>query len=112
MRGLAGALAAALLPVVVGSSAALAADLPRYDPEGHCRTVAATIGDSEVIRVTCLDQEQEAYNGLKARWAEVPASRVRHCDEVARAIGGSYVILAECIRQEEAAASSGTKFQF
>lgn len=91
---------------------ASAQDIPRYDPERHCREVAEFGGGSSTIYNGCIDLEQDSYNDLRGRWAYLPARIRSHCDDVARFGGGSYQILHGCVQMEEEAAGSPRSFKF
>jgi len=87
---------------------------PRYDVEAHCKEVANFGGSySASLDNACLEQEQNAYDGLKANWAEVPIKAREHCDEIARFGGhGSYNLLQACIQQEVKARGTRPKFRY
>lgn len=55
------------------SSAAHAADLPRYDPNTYCESVSAVSGGSAMITNECIKMEQTAYNQLKKFGSLSPA---------------------------------------
>jgi hypothetical protein len=99
--------------IVFGATASYAA-MPNYDPVAHCAKVASFGGTpSEVIRNTCLQQEQEAYNDLKPKWDGLPAALRAHCDRVASFGGaGTFVILKTCVEQELEASQKNHEFQF
>lgn len=86
---------------------------PNYDAEADRKEVASFGGSySAYMDNACLAQEQSAYDGLKARWADLPADARTYCDEVARFGGkGSYFMLNACIEQEMQARSSRPKFR-
>lgn len=87
---------------------------PRYDVEAHCKEVASFGGTySASLDNACLDQEQMAYDALKADWTNVPTDARAHCDEVARFGGhGSYNLLQACIQQETKARGARPKFRY
>jgi|SRR5690625_2784731 len=91
---------------------AYAAELPRYDVEGHCNEVASVSGGSSMIKNSCMDMEQSAYNALKVKWSSTSEKIKAHCNDVARVTGGSYTILQSCIEMEESAESSPRKFKY
>lgn len=94
------------------ASPTFADTIPRYDVAGYCQTVSDASGGSAMIYNGCVDMEQTAYNGLKARWGSIP-SRVRsYCDEVGRVSGGSYSILEGCITMETEAANGTSTFTY
>ena len=84
---------------------AVSVEVPRYDPNAHCRTVAEADGEfSEEVFRGCLDQEQSSYDALKTQWASIPPATRDHCDGVARACSpGSYVALSSCVEQQQTA---------
>jgi len=98
--------------VTVEGRLAAAAPLPRYDPPGYCMQVADVVGGSSQILNTCIGQEQESYDWLKARWSGIPERMQAYCDDVARAVGGTYQILETCLEQEAEADRSMPKFEF
>ncbi|WP_321340744.1 hypothetical protein [uncultured Cohaesibacter sp.] len=109
-----------VLGLVVGVSVigfglpSLAADMPRYDPEGYCKEVASFGGDySAMLDKSCLEMEQTAYNALKTRWDGISSYARSYCNEVALfGGGGSYNLLKSCIAMEEQAADSKKEFKF
>lgn len=96
------------------SSAAAAAEIPRYDAEGHCKRVSSIGGSSSaMIENSCMDMEQTAYNKLKSIWASIPERARTHCSSVAERVGGgSYSLLESCIDLESKEASRSRKFQY
>lgn len=79
--------------------------MPRYNVESYCQEVSDVSGGSSMIYNFCIDQEQTAYNMLKASWSWLGAHLKRYCDEVASFGGGSYMLLDCCIQIESDAAS-------
>lgn len=98
--------------LAAASLAASAQDMPRFDVEAHCEQVAEFAGGSHQIFNSCIQMEQNAYNGLKARWASVGGRIRSHCQEVAQFSGGSYQILQSCVQMEEDAAGNRQSFSF
>lgn len=94
------------------ASLAQAQTIPRYNVEGYCQRVADVSGGSAMIFNGCMDMEQQAYNVLKAMWAQLPGSSRNYCDEVARVSGGSYSILQGCIEMETDASSLPRSFEY
>jgi hypothetical protein len=96
------------------ATAQTARDMPIYDVDRHCRTIANFGGSySATLDRSCFGQEQQAYDGLKPRWGALPARMRQHCDEIARFGGtGSYTLLSSCVRMEEAAAAGNAGRQF
>lgn len=93
-------------------ASALAADIPRLNPERYCNEVAQAGGGSAMIRNGCIEMEQNAYNKLKGYWSALPATARNYCVEVAQAGGGSYSILSGCVDMEVEAAGSGKSFKY
>lgn len=89
------------------------AEMPRYDVETHCRTVASFGGSySAALDKACMEMEQKAYDALKPVWPQAGAAGA-HCDEVARFGGtGSYSLLETCIDMETTAGKTKPKFKF
>lgn len=92
----------------------MAADLPDYAVEKWCDQVSRTSGSrSELIYGGCIDQEQTAYDRLKATWSSVPSQTRNWCAQVARSGGGgSYTILNGCVDQENTARQQNTTRRF
>jgi len=105
---------ALLLGTALVPTAAQAESPPRYDAEASCKEMASLGGSySEFMFNACLDQEQSAYDWLKANWTEFSADARKHCDEMARLGGhGSYFMLQACIQQEERARASRPDFRY
>jgi hypothetical protein len=100
--------------VVFGWAGTASADMPNYNPQVWCRSVASASGGfSQVILNGCLQQEQESYDRLRPLWADLPEQMRTWCDQVARASGGgSYVILDGCVEQERQSGRDASQFQF
>lgn len=87
---------------------------PRYDAKAYCRKLSAIGGSpSEILYGSCLEQEQDSYDGLKASWASIPDGIKKYCDRLARVSSpGSYIMLSECVRQEISAKKANSKADF
>lgn len=105
-------IAAVSLAIAFTPAVALADSVPRYDVGAYCGKVAEAVGGSAQIENTCITQEQNAYNGLKARWLEIDTKAKSYCDRVASAVGGTYQIMSTCIDQETSAANSKPGFEY
>ena len=103
-----------IIPIALGSlaSSAQAQTMPRYNVENYCQQVAEVSGGSAMIFNGCMEMEQEAYNGLKSAWAQLPGKSRNYCDEVARVSGGSYSILQGCMEMETDAAKTPRSFNY
>ena len=90
------------------------ADLPKFDVNKHCDTIAKSMGQSsEMIRSGCFEQEQSSYNNLKQVWDTLPKSMQSHCTAVAKSMPhGSYMILDGCVTQELESKEDNSNFQF
>lgn len=83
--------------------------VPRYDVDALCAAAAGTLGNSSFAKSACYEQEQTSYDGLKARWAAVPAEVKTTCQKIAAWTGsGSYIVLGGCVDVELEARSRGT----
>lgn len=104
----------AAIALLALSSLAHAQELPRFDVEAHCNTIASFGGNfSNMTYNGCIDIEQASYNGLKGRWSEVPAAVRRECIDIATFGGtGDYATLQGCIDMEMSAASNQSTFSF
>jgi hypothetical protein len=103
---------ALLVATAMGATAAHAQSMPRYNVESYCQEVSDFSGGSSMIYNGCIDQEQTAYNMLKARWSGFSAQMRGYCDEVASFGGGSYMLLDGCIQMESDAASGTKSFKY
>jgi len=85
------------------TTSALAAPLPYYDIEAHCRKVAGVgEGFSYSAMRTCMRQERQAKQQYKRLKVERPT--YKHCNSIASVgTGGSYSALVTCIQQEREA---------
>ena len=89
---------AALLLVMPTLATAADLEIPKLDVEANCELAAELSYGSRSTKLTCLRQEQEAYNGLKARWPKVPPEVREAC-----AHEGSYQFMSFCLDREVAA---------
>lgn len=87
-----------------------AASLPEFDVDGYCGRISEITGGSNQIRNTCIQQEQAAYDAMKASWSEIPERTQSYCSQIGSAVGGSYNIMHTCI-QQEMGASEAPKFR-
>lgn len=92
----------------------IAQELPFYDPQAWCDRVSSSGGNaSEMLRRSCLRQEQDAYDEVKTTWHALPEGGRSWCDQVARVGGvGSYMLLRGCVRQEQSAGAENEEFIF
>lgn len=88
------------------------AQIPRYDVESYCKSVADMSGGSSMIFNGCIEMEQEAYDDLKQIWLNLSQKQKKYCDEVGQVSGGSYSILKGCLDMELEASSSTPKFKY
>jgi len=106
-QALIGAVAAALLAVE-----ARAQDIPEFNVERHCKSMAAMSGGSNFMLKACYDQEQATYDAAKAEWPTLDGKIKKHCIGMAR-MGGppSYFMLHTCIQQEVSAKEAAGGFK-
>jgi hypothetical protein len=74
--------------------------MPVYDVKANC--APGMWGDhyaTDADSVSCLQQEQSAYDSLKSIWQSVAQSVAQACDAQTRQFGGpgSYVLLKNCV---------------
>ena len=77
---------------------ALAAGVPSFDANAHCKEVPDFSGGNYVTEKGCRDMEAKAKTAVERM--DVPAKIMNHCTEVARISGGSYSVLRSCIQME------------
>ena len=99
-------------PAVVAAAAGVANPMPRYDVAAYCEKVSKAVAGARQSYNSCVREEQEAYDGMKAHWATVPGTVRVHCDDIGRAGGGSYAILVSCVRKELDAAGGPPIYKF
>ncbi len=80
------------------------ANIPRFNIEKFCQTVADTSGGSYQIMQGCLQLEREAKNSLNAM--NIEHKITTFCKEVAETSGGSYQIMHGCVQMERSARNS------
>lgn len=104
----------AAVSVLTAVQSAVAQNVPRYDPEAYCKTLASTGGAySAIVDNTCIQQEQQAYDALNTTWDTLPAQAQTYCDHLATVGGeGSYIVLQACIQQEMHARSNAAHFHY
>jgi hypothetical protein len=83
------------------SAMAFAADVPRLDVAGACRSAAAADPGVTYDADRCLKSENDARDQLKAQWANFPAEDRSLCTQTAT-MGGtaSYVELITCLEMK------------
>lgn len=86
--------------------------VPNFDPVAICKKQAAAIGQGDWLVQACLDQEQTAYDALKAQWPTIDARIKGLCIKQARAIGQGYWLLQACVDQEVEAKQAVQQFKF
>lgn len=72
---------------------------PRYDVDGLCNRLAATLdGFSVELQQQCVQRRNDAVDAIRRVWRTVPDYIQRECDQRARAHGDQdYLILQSCI---------------
>lgn len=60
------------------------AQIPRYDVEAHCKSVADISGGSSMIFNGCVEMEQEAYDDIKQIWSSLPQKQKNIVMKLAR----------------------------
>lgn len=91
---------------------AAAQGLPDLDPVAMCKKQAALVGQGDWLVKACLDQEQAAYDALKAQWDTLPMKTRSICVQQSRLIGQGYWLMQACVEQEVAANKEVEQFQF
>lgn len=106
-------LIAGLALAAVAAPAWGAEEIPRYDVEAECETVASFGGSySSTTYNGCMQMEQNAYNLLKEEWQSLSPSIRQECESVASFGGGSYSTLEGCVRMEQDAANNKQGFEY
>lgn len=101
---------AAALAVLMSATVANAADipLPDIDPRANCDRAARLDGDFDrATMLVCMEQEQQSYDTLKAKWASYPAAARQACRNEP-----SYQFVVFCIGRETQAAVDLDQFEF
>lgn len=89
---------------VIASAVAIAAwparaaeAVPTIDGAKYCASVAGFVGDNEVIRKGCLDNETRYQRHVQAVWSETPQSVRDQCRKTLALVTPSYQGLAGCM---------------
>lgn len=96
--------ALASIGLLAFSASVLSSDLPRFDVEANCESIAD--GSNDMFNF-CVEEEQKAYNNLKDM--SVPSQTMDYCSDVA---SDSYDMLLFCIEDEMEAADNRQSFSF
>ena len=105
----------ALVATVAAIGSAIAQSptaMPEFDPVSLCKKQAAAIGQGDWLIKACLDQEQEAYDAMKAQWPGLDSRVKSQCARQSRMIGQGYWMLQACVEQEVEAKQSVEQFKF
>jgi hypothetical protein len=92
-----------LLQTVIVATSAIGqspSGLPYFDPDRHCKRQTSIMGGGSFWMKACLEQEQDAYDQLKASWPTLEAGVKRQCQQQASIMGASYFWLNLCVVQE------------
>jgi hypothetical protein len=103
---------AAMAAAIGGAVAQSSTAMPEFDPVSLCKKQASAIGQGDWLIKACLDQEQEAYDALKAQWPTLDVRVKSQCARQSRMIGHGYWLLQACVEQEVEAKQSVEQFKF
>ena len=98
--------------VGLGAGDAQAQEVPEFDVPGHCEKQAETLGNSAFMKKSCLQQEQQSYDTLKADWPGLSSQIKKTCIAQAKSFLPSYFMLNACVQQEVASQKEVDAFQF
>jgi hypothetical protein len=106
--------AMALFSAALYSPEALADALPipDIDVKGMCLRVAKRVNPeapSKAMILSCLEDEQRAYNELKTKWKDAPEEAQRSCLSWS---SSGYGYIKVCLENEIAAAKNLPAFEF
>jgi hypothetical protein len=102
-----------LAVAVLGAAPAVAETaIPNLDPMAMCKRNAAAIQQGDWLVKACLDQEQEAYDALKARWDTLDEKTRKVCIRNSTAIQQGYWLMHACVEQEIEAKAAVDGFEF
>ena len=109
-------LAFALLAIALGASTAGAQEMPKYDVDAYCASLAKFGGGhSEMMKDGCFQLEQSSYDNLKETWPSLAPAMKRECMKIASfGSPGSYMMLQGCVEMEQASKvkNDNRKFKF
>lgn len=86
--------------------------IPDLDAIALCKRNAAAIDQGAFVVKACLEQEQESYNALKARWSALDEQTRLVCIQNAAAIDQGYYLIRACVEQEQEAKAAVDGFEF
>lgn len=98
--------------LVATAGQASAQEIPDIDPMKQCRKQTDAVGGGEWLMKACLEQEQAAYDQLKAAWPTLDARTRRQCIGQARAVSLGYWLIQACVEQERSAKEAVQQFKF
>ena len=80
------------------SSFAEARALPEWDFEGQCNSMSTedNVADDPLFQA-CMEREQTALEGLKAKLDAIPEDQWNQCNEMGK-LQKSYMLLMECLQ--------------
>lgn len=94
-------LAAAIATLILSADWALAQDVPRYDTELYCKTVASTYSDAKTkdfLVKACIELQDKSADQIKRVISHVDGATIKQCDATARNFtGGSYQMFVGCL---------------
>ena len=102
----------AMIALAAGAAAAQDAEIPRFDVEGYCQRMKELSGGSEEARARCIRSNQQSYDALKPRWAELPEDVRNYCARMGEMGGGDYGFVARCVDSELQAGATAPTFKF
>ncbi len=100
-RGVAALLLGSAMASMAGTARA-DIDPPRYDSSGLCLRESNTPeGISGETVMECLSSQRHAFDDIRKRWNEIPATVQDMCDQSTRATGKpDYNALQNCLRTQ------------
>ena len=89
-------------------------DIPRFDVERYCTDLASFGGEYSAMMFNgCVTNEQQSYDGLRAKWRDLPPEVQAYCIELANFGGApSYMMLGGCVQNEMQAREGRATFSF
>ena len=89
---------AASIVFMILSTSAFAAELPQWETEKNCVTLAGGAENmDQAIYDVCMTEEKRSKDMLESNYGELPADIAAHCEKEATLSVPSYATLRACI---------------
>ena len=99
---------AAIVGLLLGSTPALADDVPSYPVDANCREARSvlyqgsqlSVARKQAFETDCIRRQQDAYDAVKDAWPSLQVKDQRLCTRLVTT--GNYILLANCVASQAA----------